>query len=62
MIPSIIEVVSYNSIMHMILLYDTTHYGQPKASHSDSILISIIQLRPKKMLPYHLIFKKERED
>jgi hypothetical protein len=31
MIPSIIEVVSYTSIICMILLYGTMHYDQPDA-------------------------------
>jgi hypothetical protein len=32
MIPCIIEIVSYTSIICMILLYDTLHYNQPKSS------------------------------
>jgi hypothetical protein len=30
MIPPTIEIVSYTSIICMILVYDTPHYDQPK--------------------------------
>jgi hypothetical protein len=30
MIPFIIKIVSYTNIIYMILVYDTTHYNQPK--------------------------------
>jgi hypothetical protein len=30
MIPYIMDIVSYTSIICMILLYDTPHYEQPK--------------------------------
>jgi hypothetical protein len=30
MIPYIMEVILYTSIIYMILLYDTLHYDQPK--------------------------------
>jgi hypothetical protein len=38
MIPPTIEIVSYTSIIHMILLYDTPHYDQPYFSPSKKIL------------------------
>jgi hypothetical protein len=39
MIPSIIEVVSYTSIICMILLYDTIYYDQPKKATSNEYYI-----------------------
>jgi hypothetical protein len=53
MIPSIIEVVSYTSIICMILLYDTMHYDQPNRKSAlprakkCSILDNLVSASPK---------------
>jgi hypothetical protein len=53
MILFIIEIVSYTSIICMILLYDTTHYGQPNgelpstvSSSAHNLLFSSITTVP----------------
>jgi hypothetical protein len=58
MIPCIIDVVSYTSIICMILLYDTPHYDQPKCIYTMMIPFTCYWLDTRAMREYHFLYFK----
>jgi hypothetical protein len=45
MILCIMDLVSYKNIIYIILLYDTTHYDQPKRK-TNCLLLELLQISP----------------